>query len=695
MSSLKRWLRSTAHVAGLWALVVASPTLDALARAPEFFTAHRADGADLLAIVFALVGIAPLVAGAIIALAIPAGAIAADLVTAAIVGSLAATYGVQAGYRLGVTTWPPTLAIAAACLVAGALSWWRARVVRFVLTVLAAAALVVPALFFSHAQIRAVFRQSGPTVATRQPSRLPPVVFVLFDELPLVSLLDAQGRIDRGRFPNVAALADDGVWFRNATTVSDFTSWAVPAVLTGHVPRPRTTPTVAHHPDNVFTRLAGTHRMYVVEPWTALCPAALCGASTPSRPVRLRRMAADIRVVVAHVLLPQEARRALPDVTGGFAGFAVEGGGRGAPRTATPTAWARATSFVDGIDARDQPAFYFLHSVIAHHPPTLLPSGQAIANVVSPPGLLPRLVWSTDPWPVTLFHQAALVQAGAVDTLVGRLVARLRATGLYDRAVVVITADHGIAFTPGSPVRDASGPGAAGILPVPFIVKLPASRALRAPGTIDDGNVETIDVVPTIADALGVALEPPVDGVSAFAASGRRPAKQFFFDFARQQRTVDPAAIARLRDRAALRQAEEFGSGPWPSPAPSGLRPLEGRRVSSLTIAAGPPGTRRVEIDHVEAFDDVDPDAAALPAQLTGRVVGDSASTGPPVHLAIALNGTIAATTRTWGSDGRWIALLPPDHLRRGANDVQIFTVDPAHPTTLVPVARSRPRSRP
>ena len=35
---------------------------------------------------------------------------------------------------------------------------------------------------------------------------------VIFDEFSGISLMDRDRRIDRGRFPNLAALADDGVW---------------------------------------------------------------------------------------------------------------------------------------------------------------------------------------------------------------------------------------------------------------------------------------------------------------------------------------------------------------------------------------------------------------------------------------------------------------------------------------------------
>ena len=59
---------------------------------------------------------------------------------------------------------------------------------------------------------------------------LGPVVVVLFDELPLVSLLDpASGDLNRRLFPNFARLSDSATWYRQASTVDTATVDAVPA----------------------------------------------------------------------------------------------------------------------------------------------------------------------------------------------------------------------------------------------------------------------------------------------------------------------------------------------------------------------------------------------------------------------------------------------------------------------------------
>lgn len=689
---LRIWSRSTGHVAGLWTLAVAQPVLDILGRAPEFFVAHHADTLDLVTLVAVLVVVPPLVLSALLAVATLLGKRTADIVTAALVGLLSATLAAQVGYRLGAEAWWTAAGVGLTTLALAATAWWRWRAVRRTLTILASAVLIVPTVFLSTGAVRSLMRANPTQVAARQPSRLAPVVLIVFDELPLVSLLDANGRLDASRYPHLAALAADGVWFRNATTVSDYTRWALPAILTGSYPRAGSVPTPGDHPDTLFTLLASSHRMEVFEPLTALCPPQLSGKVEEPRPVRQARMLADVRIVASYVLLPPEARTGLPDITRGWAGFAEndEEFRRLWRAGESMDPQATAVSFIDGIAGTDgQPTLYFMHTMVSHHPPRWLPSGQGVANFVTPPGMMPGMVWTKSGWPVAQFQQGELVQAGFVDTLVGRLRARLQAAGLYERTVVVVTSDHGISFTPGAAIRDFTEAGAAGIVPVPLIVKLPADRRILPPGTIDDRNVETIDVLPTIADSLGTTLPRPVDGSSALRERALRTDKRVYFDEARKIRRFGPDEIARLRDVERTRKAALFGTGPWPSPTPPGLELLLGRSLASLTVSDAATGPR-LQIDNMFALDDVNLAGPALPVQVRGRVLGVDRGNIDSVSLAIALNGTIVATTRTWSETGLWMALFPPDRLRNGRNDLSVFSVDPSRPTTLTSARVSR-----
>ncbi|MFN2426049.1 MAG: sulfatase-like hydrolase/transferase [Candidatus Binatia bacterium] len=123
----------------------------------------------------------------------------------------------------------------------------------------------------------------------------------------------------------------------------------------------------------------------------------------------------------------------------------------------------------------------------------------------------------------------------ATDAQVGRLVETLRAEGLYDRALVIVTSDHGEelwehgAFFHGHSLYDE-------LLHVPLIVKFPGAWSA---GARVDGLAGTIDILPTVTDLLsrasggklawperdGRSLVPLVTGEAAprtlFATVGR------------------------------------------------------------------------------------------------------------------------------------------------------------------------------
>ena len=75
-------------------------------------------------------------------------------------------------------------------------------------------------------------------------------------------------------------------------------------------------------------------------------------------------------------------------------------------------------------------------------------------------------------------HQRYLLQLGYVDTLIGRLLDRMEKEGLYDRALLVVTADHGVSFRPAGAGRAVKRENFAEVANVPMFVET-ARRATR------------------------------------------------------------------------------------------------------------------------------------------------------------------------------------------------------------------------
>ena len=144
---MKNLTGSILGVAGLWALAIAQPVLDALERAPEFFVADRADTIDAMVVALVLTLSGSIVCAAILVLARALNRNVAEPLAALLVGATTAILAVQISYRAGVTGWPPALVVFAVVGGLAARAWLRMPVFRTYLSVLSPAALIVPLVF--------------------------------------------------------------------------------------------------------------------------------------------------------------------------------------------------------------------------------------------------------------------------------------------------------------------------------------------------------------------------------------------------------------------------------------------------------------------------------------------------------------------------------------------------------------------
>jgi arylsulfatase A-like enzyme len=110
------------------------------------------------------------------------------------------------------------------------------------------------------------------------------------------------------------------------------------------------------------------------------------------------------------------------------------------------------------------------------------------------------------------------------DAFVGRLLQRLRETGRYERALVIVTSDHGESlgehgfyFQHGNLAYDEQAR-------VPLVVKWPgnvhAGERVRSP-------VELVDVAPTVLAAAGAGVSPEMDGRALPQAAPFSPRPRF------------------------------------------------------------------------------------------------------------------------------------------------------------------------
>jgi hypothetical protein len=679
------------HVAGLTGLAIAQPVLDLLGREPTFFVAHRTSAAELILFVSAICLGVPLLAALIeipAAWVWPAGRRA---VQALLMGGLATVASLT-----WLKRWPMFdgwWGLVIAGLVGAMLAWnYRRPVLRSFLTLSACLALVFPLLFFSREGVRKIWQPGSATAAEQSITNGngKRIVLVILDELPLTSLLKADRSIDAERFPNFARLSDSSHWFENASSVHQRTPQAVPAVLTGCYPQPNKLPLAADHPHNLFSLLAGPYDRHVSEPLTMLFEEQGATQRGPEMLERSRRLASDAALVVMHLLLPSPWVAQLPPINENWADFwpaeAVQGPtwddvaikGR-VSYDDRPQQFAR---FLAAMRPADRPQLNFIHILLPHSPWCYLPDGARYTNTSIPAGEVMGLR-NLDEWSSTQAYQRHMSQLQYTDKLLGEMLDRLQSQQLWDDAVVVVTADHGASFWPGGSRRDADAtPHPEDILSVPLWIKLPG----QSEGVRHGENVETIDILPTIAQAADIPLPWKVDGHALLdPTTSPRAQKTIFNDdcVARQF----PADFLDLTTSLERRNAI-FGSDSSPLwlHRVGPLADQVGRDVTALVAETD--SSSRFELDQPALYEQVERQGPFIPALISGRVLrGDDATEFDP--LAITVNGVLWAVTYTGrqpGTRGAFTALVPAKAFFDGRNRIEVFRVrsSPSKPPELI-----------
>jgi len=461
-------------------------------------------------------------------------------------------------------------------------------------------------------------------------------VLVVFDEFPSTDLIGKQRRLDGTRFPNFAALAGDATWYRNTTTVYDTTSSAVPAILEGRVHRYR--PGGLRHPRASVLDVAARHgyRVHGSVDAKNLCPPNFCGRQRPTR----------------YYLVHNRLKRL--------------------------------TAFIDSIKPAKRPTIWFKHTLLPHLPWIYLPSGkQYIRGVRAPIRGINGELGVFDRTLERLSYQRHMLQVAAVDRVLGRLLRRLKTTGLYDRALLVVTADHGISFRLGERDKRIVTPAnVQGIAPVPLFIKRPGQRRGRVSGLW----TRNVDVAPTVARYARVRLPWRTSGRSVFSRALRRrhtvhvgsrlphlnAVKLGVGDFqARWGRTIrNTHALFGIGSLARL-----YAIGP--------VRQVIGRPLTGITRLrlgdepVSPPG--RLQASVIKAFEirNVNPLSRLVPALVSGHIRGGRG--GLRHDLAIAVNGRVVATGRSFflrGSSHEGYAVMVPETaFHPGRNSLHVLAV--------------------
>lgn len=348
-----------------------------------------------------------------------------------------------------------------------------------------------------------------------------PVLEIILDELPLYSLLGVDGNINAERFPGFAELQKSSTWYRNNASVSNFTHQAVPGILASKTPRKNDEPFLWTHPQNIFTLLGKSLDIDGIEPVTSMCPTSVC-TQTPELKTafnldRFKKFFHDVFVVYGQRVLPNRTAQHLPATNHGWGGFdAVASRFVGQLKQGPLAQLGSITTAVDRLVQAPGPSVQVVHALMPHAPWYLTPDERITQKPVDN---------STDNPPnndaTRDNYQRYLNQMVATDATILRAINTLKEKGFWDKMLLVVTADHGISFVPGQAQRQSTLEDmdlVNDIYRVATFVKYPDQQK----ATISDCATSNLDLLPTIADVLGVMSEWKFSGSSLKSSCPRR-----------------------------------------------------------------------------------------------------------------------------------------------------------------------------
>ena len=279
-----------------------------------------------------------------------------------------------------------------------------------------------------------------------------------------------------------------------------------------------------------------------------------------------------------------------------------------------------------------------------------------------------------DRWLVEQIYQRHLLQLGFTDRLLGVALHRLRETGLWDRALLVVTADNGESFGRFGDRHVITPRKSAAVGLTPLFVKLPGQRR----GRVVRRLVRTVDVLPTIAQVVGLRIPWVTEGRPLFGPAAGRPRRSVvLYERSGRRLRVGLPALRRQARADLARKLALFGAGAEsPGLYGIGTTPL----VLGTPLALWPrlpPGRIRAVLNAKGRLRSVAPSSSFVPAYVTGGVLG--ARQAGHRNLAVAVNGWIAATAPSYhvgrGGEESFSAVVPEGVLEAGSNRVEILAI--------------------
>jgi hypothetical protein len=711
---------SAVHITTLFALAISHPIYDLLTKKDHatFFIAHQSQAIDIYLLVILLSVLLPLTIFGVLWLTNLLFTKFARGLYAAVLLSLFALLFLQAAKMLLGDFEILSIGVAIAASVIATVGFITTSWVKTFVSLLSIAVIASPFLFLTNASMKSflIRKEAQDYRLFSSDKKLPNVVMIIFDELPLTSLLDENRLIDDVRYPNFAKLAKSSDWYRNTTTTHYSTGGgALASILTGWYPSnyrkniPKENRKVKGSldrrkmPQNLFSMLEKTHQVFAIEPMTKLAAEnQTIKISIPPFKERFLSLSCDTFFVYSHLISPTIWKTKLPPIHGQWADFC-------SPKEKNASAFVEwpysgkkpgaVKRLIETLSDTPEPKFYFLHSLLPHFPFLYNENGQRHANKLKFMTQDFRIPTGHNNWPnetiANLGYQAHLIQLKFTDQLLGRVLDQLERFDLFDQSLIVLTADHGTSFywdSTGLSDEKISEIQASDTMYVPLFIKMP----FQSQGNINDMQVETIDIVPTIADILQVDIPWKADGVSVFEE--KRPTRNRIGLFPQKieyGKNIEPDFLSLKR------KVELFGTGDMKELFSIGPQhEIVGKPTSSFLSQNS---KETVSILESVKYSRYKPNEFNTRAYVEGEISNKLRKVDPEkLKIAVAINGIIVSTTTATTAtisllmpreklekDGKvhFLARIPTNSWQNGNDEITVHEIvqgAPGSPVSLI-----------
>jgi hypothetical protein len=567
----------------------------------------------------------------------------------------------------------PHIAIVAAISAAAAVSLILLRsrhAIRFV-SLFAFFTVIYPTLLLFNAYEAGIF----PITDTNDRKFAKPInnqnlIIIIYDELPLSTILDRNGLIDEVKFPNFRAFANDATWFVNAQTVSSSSEVAVAAILSGLEREPGTSATFQNYPDNLFYIFREGFDAIDLQFATDLNPVHLPDEANKSWPwkraylKRLLEIAWDTSIIYGHIIQIDQFGVPIPPVNTRLNRFFDQ------PKDHLGQAdrgIRHHNKFVDALDLVTPPVFAVYHNLYPHNTWHRLPSGldYAVSQWSSYISLIPsprgRATLYKEKPKVLHDLQAHLFQSMHSDKLFGELISKLEEKKMYKNSLIIFVVDHGVSLWPGANPRMPTKEHWLDVYGIPLLVKLPNQTL----GRVSFEDVTTLDIYPTILHSYGIEIGTALVGQSLLPAINDA------------EELNDVSSTPYKNCSTVKRKSRMFGAGLT-------LKDLYGfgryrdyleRPISEFEIVAEP--SLGINLYRPGRYEQLDLARVNTAIRMEGILTGLTKMSDPK-DILVGVNGKICGGTQTADYSINQISneftlLIPEECFTQGENQIRFF----------------------